>query len=62
MSLWLTEANRWAGAGRSFWLAEMQRQQTAMFNDMMQQSLRFWSGAWLAGQDRPKAESRRSGR
>jgi hypothetical protein len=62
MSLWLTEANRWAGAGRSFWLAEMQRQQTTMFNDMMQQSLRFWSGAWLAGLDRPKVESRRSGR
>lgn len=62
MSLWLTEANRWAGAGRSFWLAEMQRQQTTMFNDMMQQSLRFWSGAWLAGQDRPKVKSRRSGR
>jgi hypothetical protein len=34
LSLWLSAANTWAGAGRSFWTAEMQRQQKTMLNEM----------------------------
>jgi hypothetical protein len=45
MSLWLSAANAWAGAARSFWTAEMRRQQTAMINEMTRQRVRFWAGA-----------------
>jgi hypothetical protein len=45
MSLWLSAANAWAGAVRSFWTAEIRRQQTAMLNEMTRQMVRFWSGA-----------------
>ena len=34
MTFWLSAANAWAGAARSFWTAEMRRQQTAMINEM----------------------------
>ena len=34
LSLWLSAANTWAGAGRSFWTAEMQRQQKTMLSEM----------------------------
>ncbi len=47
MSAWLSAANAWAGPMRGFWTAEMHRQQTAMMNEMIQQSVKFWSGAWL---------------
>ncbi len=47
LSAWLSGANKAAGAGRSFWAAEMQRQQTAMLNEMMKQTMRFWSGFWM---------------
>lgn len=63
MSLWLSAANAWAGAARSFWTAEMRRQQTAMTNamtnEMTRQMLRFWTDAWLppAGGGRPKKRS-----
>jgi len=46
MSLWLSAANAWAGAARSFWTAGMRRQQTAMINEMTRQTVRFWTGAW----------------
>jgi hypothetical protein len=46
MSLWLSAANAWAGAARSFWTAEMRRQQTAMINEITRQMMRFWTGAW----------------
>jgi hypothetical protein len=46
MSLWLSAANAWAGAARSFWTAEMRRQQSAMINEMTRQMVRFWAGAW----------------
>ncbi len=55
MSLWLSAANSWAGAARGFWSAEMQRQQTAMMNEMTRQMLRLWTGAWLV----PPAAERR---
>ena len=47
LSFWLSGANAAASAGRGFWAAEMQRQQTAMMNEMMKQTMRFWSGAWM---------------
>ena len=40
MSLWLSAANTWTSAARGFWAGEMQRQQTAMMNEMT----RFWTG------------------
>ena len=45
MSFWLSAAKAWAGAVRGFWTAEMQRQQTAMINEMTRQMVRFWTGA-----------------
>jgi hypothetical protein len=47
LSLWLSQANAWAGAMRGFWTAEMQRQQTQMMNEMTQQMMRFWTGGWM---------------
>ena len=60
LSLWLSAANAWAGAARGFWTAEMHRQQTAMMNEMMRQSARFWTGAWaLPTSDRADRTTRR---
>ena len=47
LSFWLSGANAAASASRGFWAAEMQRQQTAMMNEMMKQTMRFWTGAWM---------------
>jgi hypothetical protein len=59
LSLWLSAANSWAGAARGFWTAELGRQQSAMINEMIRQSLRFWAQAWaLPGAD-PKTRRRR---
>jgi hypothetical protein len=33
MSLWLSAANTWAGAARSFWVAEVRRQQQAVLKE-----------------------------
>ena len=41
MSLWLSAANSWAGAVRSFWIAELHRQQTAMANEMIRQPIEY---------------------
>ena len=46
LSLWLSTANAWAGAARGFWIAEMQRQQTAMTNRLIEQTYRFWMQPW----------------
>jgi hypothetical protein len=46
MSLWLSAFNSWAGATRGLWIAEIQRQQAAVFNEATRQMLRFWSGGW----------------
>ena len=45
LSLWLSAANSWAGAARGFWTAELRRQQSAMVNEMIRQSQRFWAEA-----------------
>jgi hypothetical protein len=47
LSAWLSGANMWASAARSFWAGEMQRQQTAMLNEMTRQMIRFWTGGWM---------------
>ena len=43
LSAWLSAANTMAGATRSFWTAEMARQQTAMMNEATRQTLQFWT-------------------
>jgi hypothetical protein len=48
LSLWLSAANSWAGAARGFWTAELQRQQTAIVNEMIRQTLRIWTQAMAA--------------
>ena len=48
MSLWLSAANSWAGAVRSFWTAELHRQRTAMANEMVRQAMDFWVRTWMA--------------
>lgn len=45
MSLWLSAANSAAGSARNLWMAEMQRQQSAMMQTFTQQVIDFWSGA-----------------
>ena len=47
LSMWLSQANAWAGAMRGFWTAEMQRRQTHMMNEMTKQVMRFWAGGWM---------------
>jgi hypothetical protein len=47
LSLWLSQANAWAGAMRGFWTAEMQRQQTQMMNEAARQVMQFWGGGWM---------------
>lgn len=48
MSLWMSAANSAAGSARGLWMAEMQRQQSAMMQEFTKQMIGFWSGAWLA--------------
>jgi hypothetical protein len=45
LSLWLSAANSWAGAARGFWTAELRRQRSAMIDEMIRQTLRFWTQA-----------------
>ena len=54
MSFWLSAVNSWAGAARGFWSAEMHRQQTALMNEMVRQTMRFWTSGWSV----PSAERR----
>ena len=61
MSFWLSAANSWAGAVRGLWAAELQRQQTAIANEMIRQTIDFWTRtamAPIAGQRSVAAESR----
>lgn len=63
LSLWLSQANAWSGAMRGFWTAELQRQQTQMMNQMAEQWLRLWSGAWMVPNATPsRHEKGRGGR
>jgi hypothetical protein len=48
LSLWLSAANSWAGAIRSFWIAELHRQQAAMANEMIRQTIGFWTRTGIA--------------
>jgi hypothetical protein len=48
LSLWLSAANSWAGAIRSFWIAELHRQQAAMANEMIRQTIDFWTRTGMA--------------
>jgi hypothetical protein len=48
LSLWLSAANSWTSAVRSFWTAELRRQQTAMANEMVRQITDFWVRARTA--------------
>jgi hypothetical protein len=48
LSLWLSAANSWAGAVRSFWIAELHRQQASMANEMIRQTVAFWTGTGMA--------------
>ena len=48
MSLWLSAANVAAGSARSLWLAEMQRQHSAVMQELTRQMIDFWRGAWCA--------------
>jgi hypothetical protein len=59
LSLWLSAVNSWAGAARGFWAAEMQRQQTAMMNEMTEQMMRLWIGAWMPPSSNPWLKNRR---
>lgn len=43
MSMWLTGANAFAGSLRGHAMANYQRMQTQVINDLMRQSLSFWS-------------------
>ena len=48
MSFWLSAANSWAGAVRGLWAAELHRQQTAMANEMVRQTIDFWTRTAMA--------------
>ena len=59
LSLWMSAVNSWAGAARGFWTAELHRQQSAMMNEMIRQSVRFWMQAWRL--PRARGTTRRRG-
>jgi hypothetical protein len=59
LSMWLSAANTWASAARGFWMAEFQRQQSAMMREATEQMVRFWTGAWmLPGASVPRKQRR----
>lgn len=60
MSLWLSNANAWAGMMRGFWTAEAQRQQTQMMNAMTKQAMEFWTGGWARSLDAANKPPRRN--
>ena len=45
--------------GARFLAAEMRRQQTAMMNEMTEQMMRFWMGAWMPPSSNPWLKNRR---
>lgn len=54
LSLWLSTANQWLGAGRGLWMAELHRQQIAMVEQMMRQSMAFWTGGLVSAEKRQR--------
>ena len=59
LSLWLTAANSWAGALRGLWTAELDREQKALANELVRQTMEFWTRAWLAPLAGAKPKRRR---
>lgn len=59
LSLWLSQANAWSGAMRGMWAGELQRQQNQMMRQMVEQSVKFWSGAWMLPTATPSRRDRR---
>lgn len=57
MSLWLSEANKAASAGRGLMAAEMSRQQTALMKAWTEQMTEMWMAFWF-----PYTTSRRKKR
>jgi hypothetical protein len=54
LNLWLSAANSWASAVRGFWTAGLHRQQRAVANEMIRQTMNFWARTWMVpwgGQD-----------
>jgi hypothetical protein len=49
----------WAGAVRGFWTAELRRQQTLMANEIIRQTIEFWTRTWMAPIVGPKPKRRR---
>jgi hypothetical protein len=59
MSFWLSAVNSWAGAVRGLWTAELHRQQRAMADEMVRQTMDFWTRAWMAPLAGQKPKRRR---
>lgn len=59
LSLWLSAANGWAGAARGFWTAELRRQQAAMANKMVRQTINFWARTWTIPSGGQRSRRRR---
>ncbi len=62
LSLWLSQANAWSGAMRGMWAGELRKQQAQMTNQIIEQSVRFWSGAWMMPTGAAAAAARRGKR
>ncbi|MXP65928.1 hypothetical protein E0493_21505 [Roseomonas sp. M0104] len=54
MSMWLSGANAWAGAARSFWTAEAGRQQATATRQMME----LWAPPAAAKKKRARRKAR----
>ena len=55
MSLWLSAANKAAGASRGLWMAEAQRQQAAFAKEMA----KAWGFGTAASRSRPERKRRK---
>lgn len=56
MSMWLSAANKAAGAGRGLWMAEAQRQQQAFIKEIT----KAWTLGSTSGSKPSSAKKRRS--
>jgi hypothetical protein len=56
MSLWMSAANSAAGSARGLWMAEMQRQQSAMTQASTRQMIQFSTSAWMVSPAKADAE------
>jgi hypothetical protein len=62
MSVWLSAANIWAGAMRGLWTAELHRQQAAVANEMIRNTIHFWTRIGMTGGRRPQPKRRAESR